>query len=170
MAKTEAWHAAGERRTVETKPPVPRAILVGVQLPGVDDVAHAASIEELGRLVNTLGYEVVGTISQKRDEIDGATVLGKGRLEELAAMTGGTGVVGSMAVPRKSKARERFQDGDGKNSNARQPEPDPEAQPKPEFVIFDYEISPGQTRNLALQLPFFKMGALSDRLVSSTPE
>src|SRR5258705_268493 len=148
MAKTEAWHAAGERRTVETEPPVPRAILVGFQLPGVDDVAHAASIDELGRLVNTLGYEVVGTVSQKPEEIGGATVLGKGRLEELAAMTGGTGVVGSMAVPRKSKARERFQDGDGKNSNARQPEPDPEAQPKPEFVIFDYEISPGQTRNL----------------------
>ena len=108
MAKTAACHVAGERRIVETKPPVPRAILVGVQLPGIDDLAHAASMEELDRLVNTLGYEVVGTISQKRDEIDGATVLGKGRLEELAAMTGGTGVVGSMAIARKSKARERF--------------------------------------------------------------
>jgi GTP-binding protein HflX len=28
--------------------------------------------------VKTLGYEVVGTVSQKRDEIDGATVLGQG--------------------------------------------------------------------------------------------
>jgi GTP-binding protein HflX len=91
-------------RIMETKPAIPRAILVGVQLPGVDDVAHAADIEELGRLVKTLGYEVIGTISQKRDEIDGGTVLGKGRLEELAAITGGTGVVGSMAIPRKSKA------------------------------------------------------------------
>src|SRR5258708_17718877 len=107
---------------METKPPIPRAILVGVQVAGVDDVAHAASIEELGRLVNTLGHEVVGTISQKRDEIDGATVLGKGRLEELAAMTGGTRVVGSMAVPRKSKARERLQDGDGKKPNATPPD------------------------------------------------
>ena len=97
---------------MNTKPPVPRAILVGVQIPGVDDVAHAASLEELGRLVKTLGYEVVGTVSQKRDEIDGATVLGKGRLEELAAMTGGTGIVGSMATPRKSKARERFEGSD----------------------------------------------------------
>src|SRR5258707_15515933 len=105
---------AGERRIMETKPPIARAILVGVQVAGVDDVAHAASIEELGLLVKTLGYEVVGTISQKRDEIDGATVLGKGRLEELAAMTGGTGVVGSMAIQRKSKARERFEDADGK--------------------------------------------------------
>ena len=84
---------------METNPSVPRAILVGIQLPSVDDVSHAASIEELGRLVKTLGYKVVGTISQKRDEIDGGTVLGKGRLEELAAITGGTGVVGSMANP-----------------------------------------------------------------------
>src|SRR5260221_3765191 len=97
---------------METKPPIPRAILVGVQVAGVDDVTHAASIEELGLLVKTLGYEVVGTISQKRDKIDGSTVLGKGRLEELAAITGGTGVVGSMAIQRKSKARERFEDAD----------------------------------------------------------
>ncbi len=133
---------------METKPPIPRAILVGVQVAGVDDVAHAASIEELGRLVKTLGYGVVGTISQKRDEIDGATVLGKGRLEELAAMTGGTGIVGSMAVPRKSKARERFEDPDEKKPNALRVEPDPETQPKPEFVIVDHDISPNQARNI----------------------
>jgi GTP-binding protein HflX len=131
---------------MEAKPPVPRAILVGVQIAGVDDVAHAASIEELGRLVKTLGYEVVGTISQKRDEIDGATVLGKGRLESLAAITGGTGSVGSMAMPRKSKARERFEDADEKS--APQIEHDPETPPKPEFVIVDQEISPSQARNL----------------------
>ena len=133
---------------METKPPVPRAILVGVQLPGVDDLAHTADMEELGRLVNTLGYEVVGTISQKRDEVDGATVLGKGRLEELAAITGGTGVVGSMATPRKSKARERFEDADEKKPNAPQMEPDPETPPRPEFVIVDHDISPSQARNL----------------------
>jgi GTP-binding protein HflX len=133
---------------METKPPVPRAILVGVQLPGIDDVAHAADIEELGRLVKTLGYEVVGTLSQKRDEIGGGTVLGKGRLEELAAITGGTGVVGSMAVPRKSKARERFEGADEKKPDAGQAEPDPAAPPKPDFVIVDHEISPSQARNL----------------------
>jgi GTP-binding protein HflX len=133
---------------METRPPIPRAILVGIQIPGVDDVAHAASIEELGRLVKTLGYEVVGTISQKRDEIDGGTVLGKGRLEALAAITGGTGVVGSMAIPRKSKARERFEDGNEKKPNARQMEPDPEVPSRPEFVIVDHDISPSQARNL----------------------
>jgi len=137
---------------METKPPVPRAILVGVQTPDVDDVAHAASLEELGRLVKTLGYEVVGTVSQKRDEIGGGTVLGKGRLEELAASTGGTGVVGSKAIPRKSKARERFEDAGGKKPDAGQTESDPEIEPdapaKPEFVIVDHEISPSQARNL----------------------
>src|ERR1035438_8343762 len=108
---------------METRPPIPRAILVGVQTPDVEDVAHAASLEELGRLVKTLGYEVVGTLSQKLDGIGGATVLGKGRLAELAAITGGTGVVGSMATARKSKARERFEDAEEKKPDARPTEP-----------------------------------------------
>jgi GTP-binding protein HflX len=133
---------------METKPPVPRAILVGIQVPSVDDVAHAVSLDELGCLVKTLGYEVVGTMSQKRDAIDGGTVLGKGRLAELAAITGGTGVVGSMAILQKSKARERFEDADEKKPDAPQIEPDPDAPPKPEFVIVDHEISPSQARNL----------------------
>jgi GTPase len=131
---------------METRPPIPRAILVGIQFPGVDDVAHAANIEELGRLVKTLGYEIVGTLSQKRDEMDGATVLGKGRLEDLAAMTGGTGVVGSMAIPRKSKARDRFDNPDDK-VNASKVERDPQPM-NAEFVIVDHEISPNQARNL----------------------
>ncbi|WP_291685160.1 GTPase HflX [Bradyrhizobium sp.] len=131
---------------METKPPIPRAILVGVQTPDVDDVAHAASLEELGRLVKTLGYEVIGTVSQKRDDIGGATVLGKGRLEELAALTGGTGEVGSMAIQRKSKARERFDDAAEKKPDARPAEAGPQA--RPEFVIVDHDISPSQARNL----------------------
>jgi GTPase len=131
---------------METRPPIPRAILVGIQFPGVDDVAHAANIEELGRLVKTLGYEIVGTLSQKRDEMDGATVLGKGRLEDLAAMTGGRGVVGSMAIPRKSKARDRFDNPDDK-VNASKIERDPQPM-NAEFVIVDHEISPNQARNL----------------------
>jgi GTPase len=133
---------------METELPPPRAILVGIQIAGVDDVAHAASIEELGRLVRTLGYEVVGVISQKRDEIDGGTVLGKGRLEELAAITGGTGVVGPTSFQLKSKARERFERSDEKKRNDRRIELDPEAPSKPGFVIVDHEISPRQARNL----------------------
>jgi GTP-binding protein HflX len=135
-------------RIMETKPPVPRAILVGVQLPGVDDAAHAADMEELSRLVKTLGYDVVGAMSQKRDEIDGATVLGKGRLEELAAITGGTGIVGSMAIVRQSKARARFEDGGQGRPNLGEAGPDPESHARPQFVIVDHDISPNQARNI----------------------
>src|SRR5690349_1279925 len=133
---------------METRSPVPRAILVGVQVPSVDDVAHAASLAELGRLVKTLGYEVAATVSQKRAAIDSSTVLGKGRLEELAAMTGGTGVVESMAAPRKSKARERFEAAENDEPKAALDEPDDETARKPEFVIVDHELSPNQARNL----------------------
>ena len=82
---------------METKPPIPRAVLVGIQTPEVDDVAHAASLEELGRLVKTLGYEVVGTVSQQREGTGAGSLLGSGKLAELAALTGGSGLVGSMA-------------------------------------------------------------------------
>jgi GTP-binding protein HflX len=133
---------------METKPPVPRAILVGIQLPGVDDVAHAASLQELARLVKTLGYEVVGTMSQKRDSVGGGTVLGSGRLKDLAALTGGTGVVGSMATAQTSKARARFADAGEAAPDVPPIEPDPAAAPKPDFVIVDHDISPSQARNL----------------------
>ena len=94
---------------METKQPVPRAILVSIQLDGVDDTAHEASLKELGRLVETLGYEVAGSVSQKRGGIGGLTVLGKGKLAELAALTGGTGVVAGWTAPTQSKARQRFE-------------------------------------------------------------
>ena len=133
---------------MEIKPAVPRAILVGVQVSSVDDIAHAASLAELGRLVKTLGYEVVSTVSQKRAAIDSTAVLGKGRLEELAAMTGGRGIVESSAVLRKSKARERFEGAENKAPEAAMKEPDRDAAQKPEFVIVDHELSPTQARNL----------------------
>ena len=128
--------------SMETKPPIPLAVLVGIQTSDVDDVAHEASLEELGRLVKTLGYEVVGTLSQKREGTGAAMLLGSGKLAELAALTGGSGVVGSMAASSKSKARQRF---DGVAGTA---EPEADAVRKPEFVIVDHELSPSQIRNL----------------------
>jgi GTPase len=55
-------------------------------------------------------------------------------------------MVGSMAIPRKSKARERFEDADAK-PNTRKMELDPKSTTV-EFVIVDHELSPGQARNL----------------------
>lgn len=132
---------------METTPPIPRAVLVGIQTPDVDDVAHEASLEELGRLVKTLGYEVVGSVSQKREGTGAASLLGAGKLEELAALTGGSGVVTSMATPPMTKARKRFET-TSDTPQPSSPEPDPDAPPRPEFVIVDHELSPSQIRNL----------------------
>ena len=136
---------------METKPPIPRAVLVGIQRPDVTDAAHEASLEELGRLVKTLGYAVVGTVSQKRDDTGAALVLGSGKLAELAALTGGSGVVGTMAPPPRAKARQRFE-GAGKAAEAARATESAESGPavadRPEFVIVDHELSPSQIRNL----------------------
>jgi GTPase len=51
---------------VDPRPPKPRAVLLGVQLPGVDDADFASSLGELGRLGKTLGLDVVGRVTQKR--------------------------------------------------------------------------------------------------------
>jgi GTP-binding protein HflX len=130
---------------METKPPIPRAVLVGIQTPEVDDIAHEASLEELGRLVKTLGYEVVGSVSQRREGTGAGALLGSGKLAELAALTGGTGVVTSMAPQSKSKARQRFE---GAAATADATDPEQDTGRKPEFVIVDHELSPSQIRNL----------------------
>ena len=139
----DAWFVL-DASAMETKAPTPRAVLVGIQLPDVDDVAHDGSLQELTRLVKTLGYEVVGTVSQRRDGTGAGAVLGSGKLAELAALTGGTGVITSMAPTAKSKARLRFEG----SPAVEEAEPEADAARKPEFVIVDHELSPSQIRNL----------------------
>src|SRR5512133_4201295 len=87
----------------------PAAVLVGVQTPDVSDLEHATHLAELGRLVRTLGYETVATLTQRRAGTGAGTVLGTGKLKELAHLTGGPGVVASGAADRTSKAKERWE-------------------------------------------------------------
>ena len=135
---------------METKPPIPLAVLVGIQTQDVDDIAHEASLEELGRLVKTLGYEVFGTVSQKREGTGAASLLGSGKLAELAALTGGAGEVGPKALQPKSKARQRFESeaATPDPAEANSTDPDLGATRRPGFVIVDHELSPSQIRNL----------------------
>src|SRR5204863_545181 len=88
-----------------TEAPRPRAVLVGVQLSGVAEAEQRSSLKELKRLCETLGFEVVGEVTQKRQGLGAATLLGEGKLVELAAWTGGTGVV-PKGPPGKKKATE----------------------------------------------------------------
>ena len=58
-----------------------KVILVGITL---DDARHAQrSLEELERLAETAGLEVVDVALQRRDALDPRTFIGKGKLQEL---------------------------------------------------------------------------------------
>ncbi len=123
----------------------PLAVLVGIQLPGVTPAEHAANLAELGRLVDTLGFHVIATVTQRRESLAAAAVLGEGKLKELASLTGGKGVVPSGAPEVKTKARA------AQASRADQPVDPAEATDSPTkatIVVVDHEISPSQARNL----------------------
>jgi len=72
-------------------------VLVGVLPPGASDLEFASGMEELERLVSTLGYRTIARVTQARSHLDAAAVLGEGKLKELWQPTGGEGVVGSPA-------------------------------------------------------------------------
>jgi GTPase len=86
----------------------PKGLLVSVQFPSVSDAENVSSLNELERLVNTLGYDVIGRLTQKRSSLARGTVLGDGKLVELASWTGGTGKVEATFKAKKSKAAARF--------------------------------------------------------------
>ncbi|MEL6184123.1 MAG: GTPase HflX [Myxococcota bacterium] len=126
----------------------PRAVLVSVQLPGVDDAEHASSLDELGRLARTLGLEVAFRLTQKRDRIDPGAVLGAGKLRELARLTGGDGEVPSGASPTQKK--QVYVPTLEREEEAPAP-PDLEALPPEEratVVLVDHDLGPSQARNL----------------------
>ncbi len=60
-----------------------RAIVAAVQLSRVSDLEFEASLAELRQLAKTLGFEVVGTFTQKRAGFDKAAYFGTGKREEL---------------------------------------------------------------------------------------
>jgi GTPase len=158
--------------TVHDKPA--KSLLVGVQTPGVTDPENEASLKELARLVQTLGYEVVGTTAQKRSGTGSALVLGEGKIGQIAKLTGGQGAsaVGAQIPnalnPKRKKAILRREaekadaesdddfdetDTDTDTDSDSDSENDQQVTeglggPKPDVVIFDCELTPSQTRNL----------------------
>src|SRR5262249_45559280 len=62
-----------------------RAILVGVILPHTDALPEDP-LDELRGLAKTAGLHVVGSLLQKRPQIDIATYIGSGKVEELKAI------------------------------------------------------------------------------------
>src|SRR3990170_5250049 len=58
-----------------------RALLVAVTTG--DEAGTDASLAELGRLVDTAGADTVDAVVQRRERLDPATLVGRGRLSEL---------------------------------------------------------------------------------------
>lgn len=134
------------------------ALLVGVQLSGISDHEHERSMAELQRLVDTLGMKVVGSLSQKLKSTNAASVVGPGKLQEIAKWSGGDGVIEIETHRKVSKAKlkqmdeaeanaepeyhdEEEEDLDDSSSSQRPKE-------KVDFVVFDSELTPTQLRNL----------------------
>jgi GTP-binding protein HflX len=115
----------------------PTALLVSIRTPKVTDAEAADSLTELHRLVTTLGYDVISTQSQRLPTTSGITVVGAGKLRELARFTGGKGFV-ERGTNNTDDAEEDLS-------------PSTEEEIPPELatvVVFDCDLSPSQLRSL----------------------
>ena len=131
----------------QTARPRPRAVLLGVQLPGVSDAEQESSLDELARLGKTLGLEIVGRVTQRRSRLAPAAVVGEGKLRELAGRTGGTGVVPSGAPRAKRPSAEPEPEPEERKDEALGEEA-PDAAAHAGVVLVDHDLSPSQARNL----------------------
>ena len=143
-----------------------KAVLVAVHLPDADDLEFRSSVEELERLVSTLGYRTIAKVTQTRTHLEAGAVLGEGKLEELGEITGGDGHVGTTAPKKKDKARlkreaeaghdedadddDDGEDDDESDDDAPGPQLDRNGEPikKVDLVAVDHDLSPSQARNL----------------------
>ncbi|HEY2941613.1 MAG TPA: GTPase HflX [Vicinamibacteria bacterium] len=64
-----------------------KAILVGVAAGARERFRTESSVEELGLLVQSAGARVVGTLIQERKRKDPATLIGRGKVEEVARVS-----------------------------------------------------------------------------------
>jgi len=71
-----------------TEHSVNRALLIAIRTPCVSQQEVDESLSELSRLVSTLGFSVVGAKTQRQRSTKQLSVLGSGKLEELASLTG----------------------------------------------------------------------------------
>lgn len=124
-----------------------RAVLVGVQLPEVTDAAFKASLDELERLAETLGYEVIGRVTQARAGLSRAAVIGRGKLQELARYTGGSGEVPKHTAPTQKKDLDEEEEEQEPQEEGAPDAPLPEEQ-RAHVVILDHDVSPSQAKNL----------------------
>ena len=142
---------SSESKLRTTDGPRPTAVIVGVQLPDLDDAAFEASLLELARLADTLGLKVVGRVTQRRATLATSAVVGAGKLKELAAYTDGTGVVPTYVAPGKKD--KQIDDEQGDSDDTSDPDdadfiPPQGVSEKATTVLVDHDLTPSQMRNL----------------------
>jgi GTPase len=80
------------RQLIEIQPPVERAYLVGAPRKGSEDAVQVEEhLDELGRLADTAGAEVVGRTFQRVDAPTPNFYLGQGKVEELKQVLSASG-------------------------------------------------------------------------------
>ena len=130
------------------------AVLFSVHTHGVSDEENDSSLIELRSLVKTMGLEVVAMLTQRRPKPETGTLLGAGKLKELAGYTGGTGIVEGFS--RKSEDEtsgdmdEDYPVGSLSDSDEEGSSDGPMAKNSAQanVVVYDGEISTKQLRNL----------------------
>jgi GTP-binding protein HflX len=74
-------------KTTPTKPPAEKAFLVGVEFRSEKPlISMEDSLSELALLAQTVNLEVVGEASQRLDTPNPSTLIGKGKVEEIAML------------------------------------------------------------------------------------
>jgi GTP-binding protein HflX len=72
--------------TQETRDKPKRAVVAAVHRQDTSDAEFDASLTELRQLAKTLGFEVVGSFTQKRAQFDQTAYFGTGKREELKSL------------------------------------------------------------------------------------
>jgi len=154
------YHTVAKDKSAMSRPSQSNAVLVAIRTPRVTVEELDSSLQELTRLVKTLGYHVVGQVTQKRSSEKYAAVLGQGKLAELALWTGGSGKIESAFERPKHKAASKFEgaapdvieESDDDESEGDESDDTIEAAPGPreqaQIVIVDCDLSPSQLKNL----------------------
>ena len=123
------------------KPSLNHALLISICTPQFKGAEAKDSLAELGRLVTTLGFKVVGTQSQKQSSTQRVNVLGAGKLAEIAHITGNQG-------DNDDADTEDFFDETDFDDIPSENLPFGSA----DVVVFDCDLSPSQLRNVENQL------------------
>tara|TARA_R110001583_G_scaffold10698_8_gene49183 strand:+ start:14632 stop:15975 length:1344 start_codon:yes stop_codon:yes gene_type:complete len=120
-----------------TEESINRALLIAIRTPEESQQDVDESLAELSRLVTTLGFSVVGTRSQRQQSTKQLSVLGTGKLEELATLTG------DVTLDAENDSQTDFEQYDLIDQLA-----PTEIQSLANIVVFDCELSPNQIRHV----------------------